>query len=452
MFWLVVLLFLAMLGAFCWLAEAALLSPLRRVADAARQIASGERPQTFVSRGPPPFNSVFRDLEKIWDEQLRLKKQISEEEFSHRAILSGMVEGVMVVDAASVIRLVNESFVKLLGIKTSPLNRQVLDALRETSIDEIVDSVLETGCVQSREISLMLSPPEVSYFAVNAIPLRDPEGRCSGVVGVFHDISRLRQLEEVRRQFVANVSHELRTPLSIVTGYLENLVDNPTMARKEQAEIFKVMERHSVRLGALLDDLLTLARLESRADLLERDVIDLGRFLRQVAGEWKTRLARKKVSLSVEVEPGLRKLTADSFRVEQVLSNLLDNSLKYTPEGGSITITAGESGADIFVRIADTGSGIPTSDLPHIFERFYRVEKARTRESGGTGLGLSIVKHIVVLHGGRVEAASTYGKGTAITFYLPVGPGRPDGQETESATTASDSDSPASTGTAVGAR
>jgi two-component system, OmpR family, phosphate regulon sensor histidine kinase PhoR len=418
--WLILILVLAGVGILGWVLNGVLLAPLRRTASVVREIAAGERPRTFVARGPRIFNTIVRDLEDIWDEHSRLRKQISEEGLSHRAILSGMVEGVMVVDGRGVIRLVNDSFVKLFNLKTSPLQQTVLAVLRDPAIQKLVRAVLQSGQPESHELSFALRPPDLSYFAVSAMPLRNPEkGDSAGVVVVFHDISRLRQLEEVRRQFVANVSHELRTPLSILSGYLETLIDDPLLARKKQAEIFEVMERHSRRLNALLDDLLTLTRLESRADNIEIESIDVERLLRQIANDWKRRLARKKIALTVEAAPGIPMLSADAFRLEQVMSNLLENSFKYTPSEGQIAVTADATPTEIFIRVADNGVGIPAGDLPHIFERFYRVEKARTRETGGTGLGLSIVKHIIGLHGGRIEAESSVGKGTAITFFLP---------------------------------
>jgi two-component system phosphate regulon sensor histidine kinase PhoR len=241
----------------------------------------------------------------------------------------------------------------------------------------------------------------------------------SGAVMIFRDISRLKRLEEVRREFVANVSHELRTPLSIFHGYLENLVDTPNMSREEQAEIFAIMDKHSQRLHALLEDLLILARLESRHDELRCEEIALPAFIQGVCEDWKAKMKKKQIRLSIDVPPNLPPLAADPMRLEQVFNNLLENALKYTEANGEIRILAAERTGGLELRVEDTGIGIPPADLPHIFERFYRADKARSREMGGTGLGLSIVKHIVQSHGGSVDAESKYGSGTAIILTWP---------------------------------
>jgi len=212
----------------------------------------------------------------------------------------------------------------------------------------------------------------------------------------------------------------LRTPLSIFHGYVENLLDDPKMPAAGQREIFEILRKHSLRLNALLEDLLTLARLESRNDELELAPVRLGDLLRDIVNDWSGRVSQKKLQLALEVQPEIPPLLADSRRLEQVFNNLLENASKYTEDGGRISVKAVPVDGQVEVRIEDTGIGIPPADLSHIFERFYRADKARTRSLGGTGLGLSIVKHLVQSHGGSVRAESTYGKGTAIVLRLPL--------------------------------
>jgi two-component system phosphate regulon sensor histidine kinase PhoR len=317
-----------------------------------------------------------------------------------------------------VLRRVNPSFLTLHNLKADPRGQTVLHTLREPAIEEIVSAALKTGEPQTREVEIAGSKPP-RHFAVHAVPMRDDEGR-PGVVAIFRDTSRIKQLEDVRREFVANVSHELRTPLSIFQGYLENLLDDPTMPRKEQAEIFTILRKHSSRLNALLEDLLILARLESRYEELQREVIAPAEFIRGLLADWRERAEKKKLALTLDLPGDLPTIHADPLRLGQVLNNLLENAIKYTEEGGRVAIHATRENGVVEVRVEDTGSGIPPADLPHIFERFYRADKSRTRELGGTGLGLSIVKHIVQSHGGTVKAESTYGKGTTISFRLPV--------------------------------
>ena len=234
--------------------------------------------------------------------------------------------------------------------------------------------------------------------------------------------ARLRQLEEVRTEFVANVSHELRTPLSIFQGYTETLIDNPDMPPEDARPILEIMHRHSRRLNALVEDLLILARLESRDEKLHLAPLDVAKFLRESVTDWSLRSAEKQIALTADIAPGVRMISADAFRLEQVMGNLIENAIKYTNNGGRVTVHASVAEDGVEIRVEDTGLGIPAADVPRIFERFYRADKGRSREHGGTGLGLSIVKHIVLAHGGSVRAESEHGRGTRIIFRLPKTP------------------------------
>ena len=393
----------------------------RHLVQLLSELSNGRAPESFVFRDGGRFAQLTGTLEKLANEQRLLREQVSLDAFNLRTILASMEEGVMVVDAQHILRLANPSFRQLFDLKADPLGQSVLRTLRETAFEELVTSALKTGEPQSREITMSVAKPP-RHFAVHAVPMRDQAGG-PGVVTIVRDISRLKQLEDVRREFVANVSHELRTPLSIFHGYLENLLDAPTMPRKEQAEILEILRKHSCRLNALLEDLLTIARLESRHEELEKERLNLGDLLRGATADWAGKVREKKLTLTVEASRDLPAVWADPLRLEQVLNNLLENAVKYTNEGGQICLRAAAFGDHVELRVEDTGSGIPPADLAHIFERFYRADKARSREQGGTGLGLSIVKHIVQLHGGTVTAESSYGKGTAIILRLPLGSG-----------------------------
>jgi two-component system phosphate regulon sensor histidine kinase PhoR len=239
-------------------------------------------------------------------------------------------------------------------------------------------------------------------------------------VVVFHDITRIKQLEVVRQDFVANVSHELRTPLAIFRGYLETLADNPEMPREEVQRILETMKRHSDRLNALVEDLLILTRLESRLMEVEFSTIRIDAFFRQLVRDWGNRTNAGAVDIAVEMPDDLPTLDADALRLEQVMFNLLENAVAYSNPPRRVVLSAALQEGRMEMRVADNGIGIPPSDLPHVFERFYRVDKGRSRMSGGTGLGLSIVKHIVQSHGGTVHAESEVGKGTTIVLRLPL--------------------------------
>jgi two-component system phosphate regulon sensor histidine kinase PhoR len=245
-------------------------------------------------------------------------------------------------------------------------------------------------------------------------------GKISGAIVLFHDITELKHADEIRRDFVANVSHELRTPLSILRGYIETMLDDPKMPRSETARILEVMDQHSKRLGFLANDLLTLAQLESGRSKVELGEIDLLLFFTDLVRDWNKKFAAKNLEATIDVADDCPSIRADEARLREVFDNLLDNALKYSNENGKIQLGAKRRAKDVVLSVSDDGIGIAAEDLPRVFERFYRADKARSRELGGTGLGLSIVKHIAQLHGGSVEAESEPGKGTTIRVLLPA--------------------------------
>jgi two-component system phosphate regulon sensor histidine kinase PhoR len=245
-------------------------------------------------------------------------------------------------------------------------------------------------------------------------------GEITGAVILFHDITELKRADEIRRDFVANVSHELRTPLSILRGYIETMLDDPKMPRGECARILEVMEQHSKRLGLLANDLLTLAQLESGSSTLQLSEIDLAQFLDGLARDWRKKFTTKALKVVFDLPANFPSIRADETRLREVFDNLLDNAVKYSNKNDEIRLGAERRGREIVLSVSDEGIGVSQEDLPRIFERFYRADKARSRELGGTGLGLSIVKHIAQLHGGRVEAESELGRSTTIRVLLPA--------------------------------
>ena len=383
-----------------------------------------ERLLSAMAEGRAIETPTFHDARRFGCLQQELARQASateelrSEAVNLQTILQSMHEAVMVADAQRIIRYVNPAFRTLFCSGLEPIGETVPRILRETEFEEIVSSVLKTGESKEREVARVVGR-EQHHLGVSAVPLREVQ-ETSGVVMIFRDISRLRKLEDVRTEFVANVSHELRTPLSIFQGYLETLLENPDLPAADKQPMLEVMRKHSRRLNALVEDLLILARLEARDEPFQLAPVELGRFIQGTVADWSLRCAEKKISLTAEVAPGLPEIRADSFRLEQVLSNLIDNAIKYTEPGGQVKVRALPENGAVEIRVEDTGIGIPATDLPRIFERFYRADKARSRERGGTGLGLSIVKHIVLAHGGTVRAESQQGNGTSIIIRLPV--------------------------------
>lgn len=397
-------------------------SSLRQLSRLTGQLATGQRPKSFYIDGPPLVEQVSRHLESVGARLEEFQRQQQEEDFNLNVLLANMVEGVMVVDQRHVIRLVNDELLALFELKQSPLGRTVLESLREARVETIIRDTIVRGEPRQQEVMLESTAPGLPphHFDISAVPIRSPKDEVRGAVVVFHDISRIKQLEVLRQDFVANVSHELRTPLAIFRGYLETLADNPDLPREESQRILETMKRHSDRLTALVEDLLVLTRLESRRVETEFSTIRVDAFFRQLVRDWSNRANAQPVEIDIQIADDLPALDVDTLRMEQVMLNLLENCVSYSNPPRRVVLAAALHEGQMEVRVTDNGIGIPPADLPHIFERFYRVDKGRSRMSGGTGLGLSIVKHIVQAHGGTVHAESAFEKGTTIVLRLPL--------------------------------
>jgi len=396
-------------------------APWRQIEQLVRQIVGNEHPRTFLVGGGPESKRVGLALENIFARQQELGRQIAGRESGTQTILRAMQDGLLVVDKSLRVTLVNQAFRKLFGLPEISLEAPLLDVVRDATVDRLIEETLRAGkAMQSELVRADSKTNSERDVEISAVPIKDDAGLTTGAVVLFHDITQLKQTDKVRRDFVANVSHELRTPLSILRGYIETLLDNPQTSDKELSRILGVMERHSKRLGLLVDDLLTLARLESRSAGLQFSDVQLAELFQSVIRDWEKKLAEKQLKVVVDLSPDARTIRADETRLHEVLYNLLDNALKYSRENGEIRLRAVQRGPEIVLSVTDNGIGISKDDLPRIFERFYRADKARSRELGGTGLGLAIVKHIAQLHGGRVEAESELGKGTTIRVILPV--------------------------------
>jgi two-component system, OmpR family, phosphate regulon sensor histidine kinase PhoR len=343
------------------------------------------------------------------------------EQERQNAILSAMVEGVIVTDLDDAAMVLNARARELLAVPpaTDPRGRSLIELVRDPSIGEILRELTDTRQTVSRTATV-----GDRTLQVNAARLAGTDDRPIGAVLVLHDVTELRRLENVRRDFVANVSHELRTPLTAIKGFAETLLGPAGGDAETRQRFLTVIDRHSERLGRLIDDLLALSDLELGRIPMRMGAVAVGPVIDDVVQICAERARRGGVTVRVQLADPVPVVRADGDRLRQVLINLLDNAIKYTAGGGRVVIRAQSVAAPgppmVAIAIEDSGVGIPPHDLPRLTERFFRVDKARSRDVGGTGLGLAIVKHLVQAHGGTLGIASTYGEGTKVTVQWPA--------------------------------
>ncbi len=386
------------------------------MAKIATQIGRGE----FAGKVPVSGDDAVGELARVLnDMSMRIATQVQgmgAEKNRLNAILQGMEEGLMVTDAKGVIILVNPAFRDLFSLQDEMEGKSLSAICRIPALHEDFKGVIETKKKRVGEFTFSLN--EERTLQTHWFPLLE-EDQIQGVVAVFHDISDLKRLEKVRRDFVANVSHELRTPVTIIKGYAETLHSGAMKTDPERADRFLgIINTHAERLASLIKDLLALSELESRNLSINLAPFPIGSIVRQACLLFEDKARSKEITIDLVNVEEMPLVMADPGRLEQVLVNLLDNAIKYTQEQGAITISAVDTEDMVRVSVVDTGVGIPPPDLPRIFERFYRVDTARSREQGGTGLGLAIVKHIVQIHGGDIFVESTPGKGSNFSFTL----------------------------------
>jgi two-component system, OmpR family, phosphate regulon sensor histidine kinase PhoR len=414
--WLVLLGILSLVAITLWRRLLFLRREVRRL------LADG----TLSRQVPSPriVQEIHDDLKEIARQQRQNARHLADEDFSLRAILASMVEGVLIADSNLEIRLVNERLQQMFSLPKSPIGRTVMEVFRNHLVHQIIRQSLDTGEPQSAELQAEIRDGDqfqLKHFQITSVSLRprEPESLTRALV-IFHDVSQIRSLEAVRKEFVANVSHELRTPLSIITGYLETLIDGAD-DRETNLRFLRTMHKHAQRLNLLIEDLLTLSQLESRKISLHLEPVDLSKSMDRVLEQLDSRIRESGAAVTTAVQQHLPRIEVDAFRIEQALYNLLDNALRHSGKpGAKIIVEVRSEATAIMVSIRDDGVGIPLSDQPHIFERFYRVHKDRSRDAGGTGLGLSIVKHTVQAHGGSIAVQSSPGAGATFVMSLPL--------------------------------
>lgn len=395
--------------------------PMTALMDAAGDWSAG-RLERRVRRFPgselaPLAETMNAMASRLADQVVTMRHQQQE----LQAILEGMGEAVLSVDASMTIRLANSRARELLGrvgAQAAMEGRGLLEASGTSALEALARSCADSGSGVESEITLY--GDTARFILAHAAPLLSDDGS-RGVVLVLNDITRLKRLERVRQDFVANVSHELRTPITLITGFAETLetVQDPVETRRFLA----IIKRHADRMTAIIEDLLTLARLESpERTALSRAPVRAAALVAHAIESLDSRPAQRHITIEATVDPELLALVNEGL-FEQALVNLLDNAIKYGPEGGTVRIAAAVDGQSLVFSVADQGPGIPARDLPRLFERFYRVDHARSKHLGGTGLGLAIVKHVAMAHGGDASVTSIEGSGSTFFISLPLQPG-----------------------------
>jgi two-component system phosphate regulon sensor histidine kinase PhoR len=403
----------AALGA-AWMISATLSRRMRGIADAAERYAAGDFSRPTRVQGDDEIGVVARVL----DDTVRELGLRAADRALVEAILRGMVEGVLVVNEYGRLQLVNAAARRMLKIVDAPEGQHYLEIVRHPVIASQLGYALNGETTDGRELQLPLAPG--TTFVARSAPVTAANRR--GAVLVLHDISDLRRADQIRRDFVANVSHELRTPLTAVRGYVEALMDG--VADPAQSSRFlATIARHTLRMERLVQDLLRLARLDAGQESLERLPFAVEALFDGIEADLADRLEERRQNVVREIAPEAQTVSGDSGKLHDALRNLLENASNYSPAGSTITLTSRRDHDRVLITVSDQGPGIPEEDLGRVFERFYRVDKARAREStdkGGTGLGLAIVKHLVELHGGTVTAANRANGGLIVTISLPA--------------------------------
>jgi two-component system, OmpR family, phosphate regulon sensor histidine kinase PhoR len=397
-----------------WLLARALVRPLSAIHAALIQISGGDLGARVRWRSNSELGQVARAIDRMAVDLEQSHGEISAERDRLETVLRVMVEGVLVVDHELRIMLANPRVHELLGTRGELEGRRPLEAIRSAEVHDLLAEALGSSGPVRRELTAPGSDRRVLGVQAASFSISGTKG----AVAVFHDMTEVRRLETVRRDFVANASHEIKTPLTAIRGFAETLLGAelpPTELRK----YLQVILSHSERLSRLVEDLLELSRLESGAHKLDPAPLDIGVLATRLCDELAPRIRERGFDVRVD-GAGAPRALADRRAVEQILSNLLDNALKYAESGKKIDIrVTGEDGA-VRVDVEDHGPGIPEADRARIFERFYRVDRGRSREQGGTGLGLAIVKHLVQASGGEIWVDSTPGEGSTFSFTLPA--------------------------------
>ena len=415
--WVWSLLILLVAGAVSMLVSRSFTGRIERLREFSRRVAEGDfRPLVSDGTGDT-LEALGQSLNQTASRLDRTIHTLTEERNLSSAILGSMVEGVAVVNGSERLVFANPGFAEILGLDVPPVSGSaLLEVVRQTELIEAVRRVL--GGEPRVESEIVTGTLRQHFFAATVASVR--AGETSGAVLVLHDITELRKLERIRRDFVANVSHEFRTPLTAIQGFAETLLAGAMDDPQNRDRFLGIILEHARRLARLTEDLLKLSQMDADRLELELRRTSVSQVIESCYETARHRAAEKELSLFLDAPPRLPDVLVDQRRLQEVLQNLLDNAIQYTLPGGKITLSAEAGNEEIIFTVSDTGIGIPQVDQPRIFERFYRVDAARSREAGGTGLGLAIAKHLVEVHNGRLWVESEVGVGSQFHFAVPI--------------------------------
>jgi len=415
--WLWSLLILIVAGAIALLVSRSFAERVERLREFSRRVAEGDfRPLPSDGTGDT-LEALGYSLNQTAARMDRTIRTLTEERNLSSAILGSMVEGVAVVNAAEHLVFANPGFASILGLDVPPVSGSaLLEVVRQTELIEAVRRVLAGE--PRVEAEIVTGTLRQHFFAATVAAVR--AGETSGAVIVLHDITALRKLERIRRDFVANVSHEFRTPLTAIQGFAETLLAGAVNDPQNRDRFLGIILEHARRLARLTEDLLKLSQMDAERLELELRPVSVAQLVESCYETARHRAAEKELNLSLDLPERLPDVSGDARRLQEVLQNLLDNAIQYTLPGGKIVLSAEARNEEVIFTVADTGIGIPQADQPRIFERFYRVDVARSREAGGTGLGLAIAKHLIEGHGGRIWVESEVGVGSKFHVSVPV--------------------------------
>jgi two-component system phosphate regulon sensor histidine kinase PhoR len=415
--WLSSLVMLLLTGMASLLISRSFSRRVERLQSFSRRVAEGDFRPIEADRSGDALEALAASLNDSAARLDRAIRTLTEERNLSSAILGSMVEGVAVVNSAERLLFANEGFAEILELDAPPQSgSSLVEVVRQTELLEAVRAVLKGAPRVEAEIST--GTLRQRFFAATVASVKATEN--PGAVIVLHDITDLRKLERIRRDFVANVSHEFKTPLTAIQGFAETLLAGAIDDPQNRIRFLKIILEHSRRLARLTDDLLELSKMDADRLDLEVDRLSVSQFVQSCLETTQRAATEKNLHVSVNLHGALPDIAADRRRLAEVLQNLLDNAVQYTPSGGRIVVSASSDGDQVTFTVSDTGIGIPQVDQSRIFERFYRVDVARSREVGGTGLGLSIAKHLVEAHRGRIWVESEVGQGSKFHFTVPV--------------------------------